>query len=593
MANKLFSGKSTRTKMFTVISIALIVLLIAANLIVTSFGIFGNFYIDLTPEGLYTVRDVMYEVCDEIFYTESGELRDPGVRITFCNDPDNLIENTYTRVVYYMALELASRYDNLEIKTVNVNMDPTSVAAYKTTSLTEISPSDVIISYGNRYRIASADTFWRIGDNKVYSYDGEYKLASILLSLTLVDKPVAYFVTDHGEEYYAPTDGITDEEELKAQIERNKKTGYLYDLLTEKGLEVKTLSLSALIAEAEAESAATGQAVIPAIPEDCVLLIINDPKTDFHEDPDKFGSYSYVSETELLDRYMSKNRGSIMVAKDYKIKLPAFEDFLLEWGIEFSNTLVKDTESYVKDANKELGTTLITEYNTEQTSYGYAVYGDYASLSTAPRVVIDDTGYIRCSYGDGSTGTHEPGDPDTSRIYAPFLFSSAAAIDYGPDANGNYIYKAGDSGKRALCAVAGRNTIDTDTGNYSYSYIFCAASASFFSSDILGNASFANYDVTSALVQNIARLDTYAPDKLGGISINNSESFLGKYLVSSEISDTDTTVTETRPDGTKVSVNKEGLTAGATLTFSLIITVAIPLTVAIAGIVITIRRKYL
>ena len=592
MANKLFSGRSTRTKIFTVISAVLIILVIALNIAVTSFGIFGNFYIDLTPEGLYTVRDVMFDVCDEIFYKEDGSLRDPGVRITFCDDPDNLIENTYTRVVYYMAVALAARYDNLEVKTVNVRMDPTAVAEYKTTSLTDIASTDIIISYGNRYRIANADTFWRSGSQKVYSYDGEYKLASILLSLTLVDKPVAYFVTDHGEAYYAPTDGMTDEEQIKAQQERNKETGYLYDLLGEKGLEVKTLSLSQLIKDAEAESLATSTHVDPAIPEDCVLLIINNPTSDLHEDADKFGSYSYVSESELLDRYMSKNRGSIMVAKDYKIELPVLEDFLSEWGIEFSNTLVKDTESYIKDTTKETGTTLITEYNTDTTSYAYAVYGDYAALTTAPRVVIDDSGYIKSSFGDNSTGMNEPGDPDTSRIYAPFLFTSSAAMDYGPDDEGNYIRKAGDAGVRALCAVAGRKTIDSDTGNFSYSYIFCAASASFFSSDMLGNASFANYDVTSALVQNIARLDTYAPDKLGGISLNNSESFLGKYLVEMTISDTDTTTTETRPDGTKVAINKEGLTSSAQITFTVIIAV-IPVIITIAGAIVCIRRKYL
>jgi hypothetical protein len=93
-------------------------------------------------------------------------------------------------------------------------------------------------------------------------------------------------------------------------------------------------------------------------------------------------------------------------------------------------------------------------------------------------------------------------------------------------------------------------------------------------------------------VQNIARLDTYAPDKLGGISLNNSESFLGKYLVEMTISDTDTTTTETRPDGTKVAINKEGLTASAQITFTVIIAV-IPVIITIAGAIVCIRRKYL
>ena len=471
-------------------------------------------------------------------------------------------------------------------------MDPTSVAEYKTTSLTEIKSSDVIISYGNRYRIAAADTFWRIGSEKVHSYDGEYKLASILMSLTLVNKPVAYFVTDHGEDYYAPLDGITDEAELNAQKAMNAETGYLYDLLTEKGLAVKTLSLSALIEEAEAKSAEEGKHVYPAIPEDCVLLIINNPKTDFHEDPDKFGSYSHVSETELLDRYISKNVGSIMVAKDYKVELPIFESYLSEWGIEFSNTLVKDTENYIKDTSKELGTTLITDYITTEDSYAYAVYGEYADLVTAPRVVVDDSGYVRSSYGNNSTGMNDPGDPDTSRIYAPFIMSGSSAIDYAKDPDGNYVRKAGDEGAKALCAVAGRKTIDSATGNFTYSYIFCAASSSFFSSELLGNASYANYEVTAAMVQNIARLDTYAPDALGGISINNSESFLGKTLVDTAIRKSDVTETNKNPDGSIVYVTKAGLGGGALIAFTVVI-FAIPTLIAVVGIIVCVRRKYL
>ena len=562
--------------MFTVISAVALILVIAINLFVTSFGIFGNFYIDLTPEGLYTVRDVMYDVCRDILYLEGGELREPGIRVIFCDDPDNLIENTYTRLVYYMAVALGKKFPNFEVDTVNVRMDPTSVARYKSTSLTEIAPTDVIVAYGDRYTIASAQSFWRIGTEKVYSFDGEYKLASIMMSLTLVNRPVAYFVTDHGEDYYAPLEGITDEAELELQKERNKQTGDLYDMLTEKGLEVKTLSLSGLIADAEAESQKTGKFVAPAIPEDCVLLIINDPKTDFREDPDKFSSYSYVSETELLYRYMSRLRGSVMVAKDYKIELPILEDYLSEWGIEFSNTLVVDTESYIKNDERE-GTTVITEYNKDEASYGYSIYSEYASLATAPRVVIGNTGYIRCSYGEDGSLVNEPGSPDTSRIYAPFLFTSESALDYAANEKGEYNVKAGDAGRRALAAVACRQTMDPDRGIYSYSYMFCAASADFFTAEMLGNPSYANYDVCAELVQSIARLETAAPDSLGGTSVNNHESFYGKFLVDTAIN---------------ASGTKHRLT-GTTATVAFIIIEAIPVCIAVIGIVVFVKRKYL
>ena len=134
MKNKLFAGN--RTKIFTVITVVAIILLLLLNIFVTSFGIFGNAYIDLTPEGLYTLRPRMVDACTEIFYTKDGELRDPGITITFCDDPDNLISDMMTRVIYYMAIALSKKFDNCEVKTVNVRIfqcrhRPFSDGAYK------------------------------------------------------------------------------------------------------------------------------------------------------------------------------------------------------------------------------------------------------------------------------------------------------------------------------------------------------------------------------------------------------------------------------------------------------------------------------
>ena len=42
MKKKPLAGKNTRTKIFTVITVASLILLIALNLFVTSFGIFGK-----------------------------------------------------------------------------------------------------------------------------------------------------------------------------------------------------------------------------------------------------------------------------------------------------------------------------------------------------------------------------------------------------------------------------------------------------------------------------------------------------------------------------------------------------------------------
>ena len=574
MKNNPFTGKSTRTKIFTVITVCAIILLLALNLFLTSFGIFGNAYIDLTPEGLYTLTPEMKDVCDDIFYMSDGTARDPGIKITFCDDPDNLISKTSTRLIYYMATALSKRFKNCDVEYYNVNMNPTALAKYKTTSLSQIKSDDVIISYGSRYSIVSADEFWHIGsDNVVYAFDGEYKLASIMLSLTLVDRPVAYFVTDHGETYYDAAD--------PANEENNKKTGAFAELLVQRGFELKTLSLGSLI-----ENAEEGKA--PAIPDDCVLLIINNPREDFASDPDKLGSFGYVSQTDLLDKFMIDDRGSIMVSFDYKLELPNFEDFLAEWSIKCTDTLVKDSINSIDDG---LDTTLIADYNLNEETYAYAIYGEYASRSSSPRVIIENTGAIVSAYGE-SEGSVESGTPKTSRLFTPFLYSSKEAKQYGVSNSGVYNALAAE-GQAVVAAIGGRQTIDEDTGEYSYSYIFCAASPDFFSGSTVGNPSYANFDVISALVQNIARLETHADSSLGGLSMNNSDDkFGGKMLVVSSRREDDKVQTEYDENGKRVTKTYLGLTAPKRVIYTVII-FAIPLAILVVGVVMHIKRKYL
>ena len=584
MKNKLFAGKSTRTKIFTVITAVAIVLLLALNIFITSFGIFGNAYIDLTPEGLYTLRPIMVDACREIFYTDDGSLRDPGIKITFCDDPDNLISNRMTRIVYYMAVALSKKFDNCTVETVNVTMNPTAVAQYKTTSLTSITPTDVIVSYGSRYSINSAASFWQIGsDNKVYSYDGEYKMASVLLSLTLVDRPVAYFVTDHGETYYDVSN---------PENPMNGETGAFADLLRERGFEIKNLALSALAEEAKAQSIASGKRVDPSIPEDCVLLIINNPKTDFVSDSNEFDSFFYVSETEMLDRYMTEDRGAIMVAMDYAAQLPNFEDFLAEWGIECTDRLVKDSVNFVENED-DTETTIIADYELSEQTYAYNIYGDFAKITSSPRVVVGNTGAIISAYGD-SVGKTESGSLKSSRIFAPFLYSSVNAETYAKDEITGQYTNIDDRGKQIIAAVGGRQTINSTTGEYTYSYIFCAASPDFLTTEYIGNASYANYDVISALVQNIARLETHADSALGGLSMNNDDdSFGGKMLVDTSIREKDEYVKGWDENGNQVILSTtKGLTKSA-LTVYVIIVAVIPLAIGVTGVIICLRRKYL
>ncbi len=593
MKNKPFASKSTRTKIFTVISLVSILLLLALNIWVTKFGIFGNAYIDMTEEGLYTLTPEMKNACDNLFDELDGE-----IEIIFCDDRDHIIKDISTRVVYYMAVAMSKRADNLTVSAVNVNMNPTAVAQYKTTSLTEIDSGNIIISYdsgakangvnNSRYRVVRADNFWRAwSDNRVYSYDGEYQMMSYIMSLTLVDRPAAYFVTDHEETYYDVTN---------PENPMNRETGVFVDLLHDRGFEVKNLSISELITEAEKESAETGKTVIPRIPDDCILLIINNPKTDFRYDSDKATSFAYVSETEILDRYMTEERGSIMVSLDYDSarlnnggeKLSNLEDFLAEWGIECTGLKVTDDKNFVDNTRND-HSTIIADYELEAETYASSIYGTFASMTSSPRLVIDDSGVLRTSFGIGQSA-NEPGSAQTLRIFTPFIYSMGDSLTYTKDDYGEYNTLA-DDGKQIVAALGSRQTTDQDNGNLTFSYVFCSASPTFFSSDILGNASYANFDIISSLVQDICRLESYADESLGGDGANNKKLF-GKVLVDPAIRDADEHKQIFVEGGSTESVSTLGLTDSRRAWATVIVFIA-PVVIAIVGVVVTVRRKYL
>ena len=550
MKMNFLKGKAFGGRIISALSVIFIVLLLLLNLLLTNIGQDKMLILDTTYEGLYTLTPLMKEECAFV------DKLDGKVKITFCSDPDTLISSAITRVAYFMALQLENFFENIEVETVNVIYNPTAVSKYKSTSLKEISPTDIIVSYGDRYRITNADRFWITSGGEYAAFCGEYRLATLFRSVTAVNRPKAYFVIDHGETYYDGTD---------PDREENADASYLYDMLVDRGLEVETLELSK----------------IDEIPSDCVLLVINNPREDFSVYSDRLDEFDYISDTEKLDKYLVRDQGAIMIAKDYSITLPVFEEFLYEWGFDTSSSLVRDESSSLIDETNS-HTEIVAQYDKDENSYGYAIYGEFASLSSAPSMVFKNTGYISCSYGEAE-GTNEPGSYTIARNYAPFFFTTENAVAYEKNESGEYLFPS-VSGRLDLAAVTVRMALDSYTGEYEYSYVFCANSGDFFSEETLGNYSFVNYEVMSSLVENMIRIDEYASMELGSESQNSSNRG-GKILL-----DTTMYTYDTIYDGDN-NVYK-GLTDPMIVLYTVILAV-IPVAVAAVGIYVRVRRKFL
>lgn len=556
MKKTLFSGKSKHTKIYTAITIVAICLLLVLNLGLSHLFSQKLLIADLTREELYTLSDKMVEVCHTML--DSGK----EIEITFCTDPDYLIENDVYRATYFMALSLQNMFDNVSVKTVNVTLNPTAVSMYKTTSRSTIDPDDVIISYGGKYRIANLLSFWTVGtSNELFGYDGEYKMASIIASLTAIDRPVAYFATGHGETYYNPDPNEPD-------VVNGKDPSYLAlaDLLAERGLEIRTWDL-------------TKDAPIP---DDCVLLIINNPTEDFIYDETRLDDFSYISPLERIDRYLVKDYGSLIVNKSPDVDLPCLEGFLSEWGIGFSDKYVYDPDNvlYASTDGNAKETLFTGVYDTDEEGIGMAYYSSYASLTSSPKMVFKNTGYMYCTFGNGDAIV-EHGNKNGSRIYAPFIWTSDNAY-FGSN-------ETDDGNALALAAMSVRTHMDSFTGEKEYSYIFATNSADFFSEEILGTPSYANYNVMATVISNISRTDKYATIELGGETANSSR-VGGKQLISTQLSESSTEILS--PDLTEIIGTKKGISSG-NITAIIIAVMVAPVAVLTLGIVVFIKRKFM
>jgi hypothetical protein len=553
MKMKFLKGKRAKNTLFAAIAVAAIIMLFALNLLLTYFGVKNTLFADMTSEGLYTLTDDMKKECS--FIDEELD-KDKKITVTFCADPDTLIKTTVTRLVYFMALEMDNEFDNLEVVTENVVYNPTSVSKYKPTSLTTINPTDVIVSYGDRYTVVSASSFWLAASGELWAFNGEYKMASLLMSVTAQNRPAVYFATGHGETYYDP-----DNRESEGSV----KTAALHDLLLERGLSIKNIDLT----------------VAKEIPEDCVLLIINNPTLDFVPDESKLNQFDYVSPLEVVDRYLVKNHGSVMVAKDYALTLPNFENFLCEWGFKFGTSLVKDeTASLGGDGDKS---TLVGNYNKDKNSYGYMLYGDFADLASSPSVVLSNTGYIECTYSGGTVITEDGADA-INRSYEPFFLSSKDAKAYGKNSSsGEYVDIERKDRELHLAAISTRREMNFSTAEFKYSDVFCAASADFFSNEMLANSSYANYQIVSVLTENLVRTEEYASTQLGGISVNY-DNVGGKQLVDTKLY---SVVTEDNVDNGKLLLTTD---SSVVITVLLIL---VAVSVGVIGLAVSVKRRYL
>lgn len=562
---KLLKNKTAYKAVTAAVTVFVIVAVIAINLILMGLQRENNFFVDLTTEQLYTMTDAMSEEMDKV----TG-----NVVITFCDDVDRLLENDEMRPLYILAKNLEKEKDNIKVKTLSLERDPNAVDAYKTAAVAEIESDYVIVECDKKFRLATAGSFWTLDEegNEHHSFQGEYKLASMILSVTRVEAPVAYFTKGHGETYY---------DEKNPLHPDNADLLPFCEILMDIGMQVKSLDLSS----------------VSAIPDDCALLIINGPTRDFTEGVDLESLYA-VSDIEKIDRYLAA-RGSVFFlrAKDSEVSmsedLPLFSDYLVQWGIAYRDDFVKD------ESDGRKSDTFSGVYATEETAaVAHSLYSMISDLSAAPRTVIADTSSMYCPW---KTGENQFITDKVERHASPLLFAPESARSY--ERGTDRVLTDGST----PVAMVSQTAYFAEEGYYTYSYFIASGTTDLIDARFVGSNAYGNRDILRVALYFVTRTESHADSSLGSPTDLNSENYRGTVIESDGMVENNTYIFRT-PDGDRyltteksVSYNEAykligtlvPLSASDTVFISILVFSVALLCVPLVGIYICVRRKYL
>ncbi len=501
-----------------------------------------------TDEFLGVVRDYAIPMVEEMNAQRVSNGEEPiTINVKFCTERDKVYEADKLRMIQYTALALQKEFpDAIKVEYLNIEQNPSQVQKYKATSSSNIYSHQIIFEFGTEYRVCSYDYFFLKNDSSAsehWAYNGEQKMASLLLALTRAESPIAGFITNHGEQLE------------NCQSFRN--------LVERAGFDVVDIDLSK-----------------DEIPADCRLLICYDPQTDFIG----LGNASYVdgdeSEIDKLDAFLDKAYSFMLFVDKDTPELPVLEEYMEEWGVtvaraenaegDLDNLTIRD-QSMKLDKD---GYIPMAEYVT--TGGGSSITEDMRNVSYPAKVVFPNATAIVMS--ESYRKTHVIPD-DTNGVTEAYTYGS-----YYRNGVSRYfhdVFKTGPSaaveafGKQYQVAtqqerfnfmtisIESRTIMETNyLSTQEPSYVAVFGSTEFASDTILDSAAYGNADALTATLRHMGREVMPADLEFKAFKV---------YTV-----DTDAYV----PDAGKV--------IGATVCLTLL-----PIAICvIAGVCVNVKRKY-
>lgn len=512
-----FGNKFRHGSAAIAITVAVIVAVVLLNVGLTALTNRNLIFGDLTSESVYTLNSETTFLLDQTFESvrrlraETGE-EEAKVEIIFCTDVDLLTRNQLMRYVYYTARSLAKKYPEIiSVRTVDVWSNPSAVDAYRTNSYSSIYQSSVIVASGSEYRILSLKNFYTYSsdtDTEPWAYSGERIFTRTIMAVTKAEAPICGITVNHGEPFG----------EGYADAEGNPRYAGLLATVKGAGYRVQYLDLAA-----------------DDIPEDCRLILVFDPKTDFTS-----GSYLSGSTGEVgkLDAFLAKSNSLMVFVNADTPSLPNFEEFLEDWGVAFDRYRDPVDELTVlgnykvispRDSVDSANTALLATYETEGT--GGSVTSSMRETGAAPKVVFPNAMPLRYSPSysqtyyiptdeNSASGAYTYGsyyrNAHSRSVYDVFRSSGSGRGTYAvaQDFNGETLTDGGNpisnaDGNYKLATLTSEVRIVGEGQGYTNvndnSYVCAFGSTAFADNELLLSNAYGNTDVLLQVLRTIGR----------------------------------------------------------------------------------------
>lgn len=407
-----FSGRKFRSGFYvTVVSMIVIVIVLVVNMLISQM----NIQFDLSTQGMFTLtkesKDMIKALKDDItiyYMVEAGNEKD----------------------VYQ---KIAEQYDTLSDHISLESKDPVLYPAFaKEHNIEEVVDQDSFIvvnnTNGRAKYIPSSDLLEQTMDYQTYQtqvtgIDVEGQLSSAIQYVTMEELPLIYLVSGHGEE-----------EVGKAFGESMEKMN-----VTTKKLQTATIS---------------------EIPEDCDILFINAPDTDFKEE-----------EVTMIKDYLAAGGNVIITLDAMAGKLSNLESIINYYGIDVVNGLVVegDTNHHASNYPHFLVPTIDNHVITKSASKSrILVFMPYSlglkeaetkrsSLKLEPLLFTTNSAYAK---GEGNEAiTKEEGD-----IEGPFNLGMLSSDTYNGVTSNLVVYSSGLMFSDDMAGYANMNILSGTVG---------------------------------------------------------------------------------------------------------------------------------